>query len=596
MLAATSEPTRADPAVSQVDETDAASIESDHAADSDQLVRPLLVQSTSGQVTNAQALVAGEEGYATLTMVQGGTAPLIILDYGRDVGGLPVFEVTSVTGTPNLQAFYSEAQQYLLPDGDAADPGHVQDLNVAQAEVSFVGDAAGSDLSRSDTYPLSRPGLIVNRLIQGGERFEAITLASPGSVTLRKVGIQPKFFIPQRTKNRGSFSSSDPALNEIWHLGTSAVELCSVPTQSLPPKFTVTPEGVKVPGNEFCGYQGGATWTDYTAAFDVQVLTNEAAWLVRATDFNGVRLVLAADNDVLGISKPNTLRAYRQIAKVPLGEATVPDIKPGSWHSVRNEVVGTTARIFLDNQLILTLDLPTGGGPFDSVDTGYVAFGNEQGAVGLFRNLLVKDLSNNVLYESSLTDPSILDQFAAGTNVLPSIMDGAKRDRLDFTGDIEISGLTLLYSTFALQYLAGSIDLFSDFQRPDARIVTLIPPQFHPGVTPPTGTNAALLLISDYDLQHVTSIFNYYLYTGDNAFLQAQWPVVQKVIAFFNSLTNNPQHLVNDPNVGGPNSEDTLTNAHFYGVLLQGALLAEAVGHADIAAGYRATAAQLRGR
>jgi alpha-L-rhamnosidase len=561
---------------------------------SEPLLRPVKVVSTTGNVSNAEALIEGHGGSATLTMVQGGAAPMIILDYGRDVGGLPVFEVTSVTGTPNLQAFYSEAQQYLLPDGDAAAPGTVQDPSVAQPEVSFVGDAAGADLSRSDTYPLSRPGLIVNRLIQGGERFEAITLASPGNVTLRKVGIQAKFFIPRQTKNRGSFNSSDPAINEIWHLGSSALELCSVPTRSLPPKWAVTPEGVEVPGNEYSGYQGGATWTDYTANFNVQVLTNEAAWLVRASDFNGVRLVLAADNDALGISKPNTLRAYVQFSKAPLGEATVPEIKPGSWHSVRNEVVGNTAQIFLDNQLILTLDLPTGGGPFGSLATGFVAFGNEQGAVGLFRNLLVTDLSNNVLYESSLTDPSILDQFATGTNVLPSIMDGAKRDRLDFTGDIEISGLTLLYSNFALKYLAGSIDLFSSYQLPNGRIATSVPPQFHPGVTPPTAINATSLLIADYDLQQVTSIFHYYLYTGDKAFLQAQWPVVQKVIAFFNTLTNNPQHLIVPPSAFGPPSADTLTNAHFYGVLLQGALLAEAMDHADIAAGYRATAAQLR--
>jgi alpha-L-rhamnosidase len=63
------------------------------------------------------------------------------------------------------------------------------------------------------------------------------------------------------------------------------------------------------------------------------------------------------------------------------------------------------------------------------------------------------------------------------------------------------------------------------------------------------------------------------------------------VIALYASLTSNPQHLVIPPG----SSADTLTNAHFYGVLLQGAQLAEAVGHADIAAGYRAAAAQLKG-
>ena len=84
------------------------------------LLRPIKVVSTTGNVSNAEALVADAQGYTSLTMVQGGTAPMIILDYGHDVGGLPVFEVTSVSGTPKLQAIYSESQQNLLPAGDGA--------------------------------------------------------------------------------------------------------------------------------------------------------------------------------------------------------------------------------------------------------------------------------------------------------------------------------------------------------------------------------------------------------------------------------------------------------------------------------------------
>lgn len=57
------------------------------------LLRPIKVVSTTGNVSNAEALVADAQGYTSLTMVQGGTAPMIILDYGHDVGGLPVFEV-----------------------------------------------------------------------------------------------------------------------------------------------------------------------------------------------------------------------------------------------------------------------------------------------------------------------------------------------------------------------------------------------------------------------------------------------------------------------------------------------------------------------
>ena len=60
------------------------------------------------------------------------------------MGGLPFFEATGVSGTPRLQAIYSEAQQYLLPGGDAAAPGVPQDPAVAQPEVSLAGDAVFS--------------------------------------------------------------------------------------------------------------------------------------------------------------------------------------------------------------------------------------------------------------------------------------------------------------------------------------------------------------------------------------------------------------------------------------------------------------------
>jgi hypothetical protein len=76
--------------------------------------------STTGNVTNPEALLADHEGYTTLTMAASGYAPMIILDYGRDVGGLPVFEVSSVSGRPQLRAIYSESQQSLLPHGDAS--------------------------------------------------------------------------------------------------------------------------------------------------------------------------------------------------------------------------------------------------------------------------------------------------------------------------------------------------------------------------------------------------------------------------------------------------------------------------------------------
>ena len=205
------------------------------------LLRPVKLVSVSGNVQNAEALIRGHGGSATLTMIEGGPTPTIVVDYGRDVGGLPVFEIETVTqGTPELQAIYSESSQYLLPAGDGA-PGFPN---------------APGDPSRVDTFPPTGPGVIVNRLIQGGERFEEITLAAPGTVTLRGLGIRATVFLRPPTVGSGSFLCSDPALNEIWGLGAYTLLLDELPVQSVPPLCAVSQQGLDVKYSPSVLYQG----------------------------------------------------------------------------------------------------------------------------------------------------------------------------------------------------------------------------------------------------------------------------------------------------------------------------------------------------
>jgi alpha-L-rhamnosidase len=126
---------------------------------------PVALASTSGDVTGAKALVSGT-GPATLSYPAGGKAPVIVLDYGTEVGGLPFFDITRISGSPVLNATYSESKQYLLPAGDGA-----------------PGTGSNADPSRTDSYPLAAAKLLVNNLVQGGERYQRITLTKPGTVT-----------------------------------------------------------------------------------------------------------------------------------------------------------------------------------------------------------------------------------------------------------------------------------------------------------------------------------------------------------------------------------------------------------------------------
>jgi alpha-L-rhamnosidase len=534
------------------------------------LLRPVKVVSTSGNVQNADALVEGHSGYATLTMAAGGTAPMIILDYGRDVGGLPIFEVASVSGTPQLQAIYSESQQYLLPAGDGA---------------PFFPNAPG-DPSRVDTYRLSGPGLIVNHLVQGGERFEAVTLAAAGTVTLRLVGVRPTTFQPPLSANRGSFRSSDSQLDEIWGLGAYTLTLDQLPPGSQAPLWTVSPQGLNVPDSPPALYQGGGQWADYTAAFDVQVVVNEATWVVRDNGLMGYALVLDADNDALGM--PNALRVLSTglFGSGPVVSAPLPfDLKAGTWHAAKTVAAGSQVSVYLDGQLLTTFD--TG-----QTLTGSFGFQNAQDAEGLFRNLSITASNGQTLYASSLKRPSVLADFAAGTNPLPVIIDGAKRDRLVWSGDIAVAGPTVYYSNGASEYVKGSLELFASFPNSNGEASSDLTPLLTPGLVP--GDQLADVFGGHFSLSYsiylVTNLYDYYLYTSDKAFIAQQWPAVERELGYL-AANANAQHLLVttadnglDWSVAPRTGAVTEYNALYYRALTGAAAMAQALGKNDVAA------------
>lgn len=174
-------------------------------------VTPVAVVRTSGNVTNAGALAAGGSGTAKLTMSSGGPAAVILLDYGKDVGGYPYFTVTARSGSPVLRAAYSEARQFMSAKGDGG------------------GAFNAGDKSRVNNYTISGTGTINHRLIQGGQRFQEITLTSPGSVTLSAVGIRFSAYRATADKYQGHFMSSSDELNKIWYAGTYTNELSMLP-------------------------------------------------------------------------------------------------------------------------------------------------------------------------------------------------------------------------------------------------------------------------------------------------------------------------------------------------------------------------------
>jgi alpha-L-rhamnosidase len=546
-------------------------------------VCPTAVESTSGSVSGAANLVCGGSGGATLTMTAGGATPAIVLDYGKDVGGVPYFAVTSASGSPRLKAGYSEGLNYLSADGDGATPW------------------AEGDTSRADTYTVSGPGTITNSSVQGGERYEEITLTSPGTVTLNAAGIN---WIADRSRYQGYFVSSSDELNRIWADSAYTAQIDSVPAHSLPASWTIRDGVMDAKGGDVGLLDQGLAWTDYTDTFDTRIVNNQSGWVVRGQDENdGYVFILNADNDTAGT--PDTLQeldlhagTYSVVGSVALGT----DLTPGTWHTVSTTVSGTTITISLDGTQVASLN----SGSFPSGDPAYAA-----GTVGFredgveeagFRDLSVTSSAGTTLYSSMLSSAADLAAFTVpGTNSIASILDGAKRDRAIWAGDMNVEGPSVYYSTGQSQYVKGSLQLLGSYQLSSGFVTGDLPPQdpLHTGPNQPgtVGTYSA-----SYSMYWLLGLGSYYLYTGDTAFAKQEWPVVQAELAWNRAQLDANGLFVTDGSDGADwdyydgdkTGEVTVFNILYYQALRDGAMLAAAAGQAGAASAYTQQATTLK--
>ena len=543
---------------------------------------PSAVTRVQGDVENAGALING--GAATLTAKAGGTAPLIVLDYDQIVGGQPLFLVSQVTGEVTLQAIYSQSLPYLLPGGD----GFGTTNDAGERTISFVGVPAGAQLSRVENYRLTAPGPVQGHLLQAGQRFQAITLLGSGSAQISGVGFRPSFRLDTPDHLwAGAFTCSDYDLNKIWQIGVHTVNACSVPVGSVPPFYQATHEGLVVYGCEYTAYRPGGGWTDYTASFNIEILQNEASWLVRSDSMStGAMMVLCAHDDTLPVSTPNTLRVFIMNQGPQALIAVVPmpfPVAANTVYPVSVTVAGTTLTVTIKGTRVFS-------GTVSGMEaSGSFGFANSQGALSRATGLTVTSPAGTVLLDERLTGPGtgdFIDACLAGTNVTPSIMDGAMRDRLVWSGDMGISTLTVLCGTFDNQYLTGSSEQFFRYQNSDGSIPIATPAQGNGLAVTGTFGPPPSLSTQDYTMQQVTDAYHYWMCSGDTGWLATWWPAIRGIMTWLSGQVGTDGLMSGV----GPLATQMSSNAHYYGCLNQAARMAAAAGDSASAAAYASAA------
>ena len=347
----------------------------------------------------------------------------------------------------------------------------------------------------------------------------------------------------------------------------------------------------------------GVGWTDYSMSFDTRVLDSSTGWLVRASSpTSGYLFIL---NEAAGDTRsPDTL----QEAAIGPGEFDIIDdvalpetIVAGRWHHVTTVTSGTDITTSIDGRQVATFDtssLPSGASVYGSGTVGFETLGS----TALFRDLDVTGVGSVHLYTNDLSQSSALADFpgsqVTAPDPLPVIMDGARRDRVVWSGDLGVEVPNVFSTTAAASLVRGSLQLLGSYQTTDGESGTNINP------TVPLGTslqNGATYSAS-YSMDEVDNIATYYLYTGDLSFVRSEWPMITRELAYNASMvdtrgllaTNGDDGMDWDYYDGSKTGEVTAYNDIYYQTLTSAASLADALGLPVEAYVYRQQAAALK--
>ena len=129
-------------------------------------------------------------------------------------------------------------------------------------------------------------------------------ILSPGTLTLSAAGIT---YIADRSSYQGYFVSSSDELNKIWADSAYTAQIDSVPAGSLPGNWTIANGVMDAAGGDVGLLNQGSTWSGYTDTFGVNIVSNQAGWVVRGQDpGDGYVFILNDHTDTAGT--PDTLQ------------------------------------------------------------------------------------------------------------------------------------------------------------------------------------------------------------------------------------------------------------------------------------------------
>lgn len=153
------------------------------------------------------------------TVTLHGNQSLVVLDFGKEVGGITSFNYTS-NGTGQLGLAWTEAKNYVGKQSDFSNGGSTPDGYIT---VNFSSSGSGSY-----EVPLEK--------LRGGFRYLTLFSLTGDTASIEVTNISLEISFQPTWSNlrayQGYFHSSDETLNKIWYSGAYTLQTNSVPVDT----------------------------------------------------------------------------------------------------------------------------------------------------------------------------------------------------------------------------------------------------------------------------------------------------------------------------------------------------------------------------
>ncbi len=486
---------------------------------SSEIVAPVAITRTDGDVTGAASILREDGKSCRLSFEKSGSKPVVVLDFGKQsVGGYAVFTVKAKTGQPVVRLAYANHPDGLSETGDFS-----LETSARYLGATFDLPVLPANVNRHEFYTIPRTGRFIAPLIQGQARYLRLQLDSPGtSVEIDSV-VMVNSKVHDLSPHDGAFLCSDDRLNRLWYISTWTLQIASFPNHDA----WKTVDGWLLPrkleqADDIGLSKAGAAWSDVVIDTTFELRTNPhhvsaAGVAFRAKD---VRNAYLAEISLDGI--------FRLICRKNDKDAILSEkrlaapLTDGVQYHLKIEARGQVLKTLLDGAVIDTFHDKT-------FATGRVGFYTPRNKWPLFDQIQVTDGAGKLLLLDDFSGDLAQWEFA---RTLSYLADGAKRDRLIWSGDLYFAQRSAYYAFANPTYLRDSLKMLAFNQTPEGYVNASPYPE---NAKPPKSGDYGPFPSDEFAAWLVPVAWDHLLYTDDTATLREIYPAIKKLLGYLSS-------------------------------------------------------------